>query len=208
VVGNKTLHTAIDTAQPDWYRVGDKPYPQGNHQHPGSTYTLTIRADTALRGAVARERAGFYAAEARLNNAMAEVREFFANQTPPGTAYTNSLALDTGSHQRTVEYQIAPVLGKNLAPPSLTPVGQPFAGLYTILSEYTITSVAKNAIGDQEARLGAQFATNSVSIFQFMAFSENTCDVQNALPMIVSGRIHTNSDLYLIQQRMFTHFYQ
>jgi len=70
---------------------------------------------------------------------MAEVREFFANQTPPGTAYTNSLALDTGSHQRTVEYQIAPVLGKNLAPPSLTPVGQPFAGLYTILSEYTIT---------------------------------------------------------------------
>ena len=139
MVGNKTLHTAIDTAQPDWYRVGGKPYPQGNHQHPGSTYTLTIRADTALRGAVARERAGFYAAEARLNNAMAEVREFFANQTPPGTAYTNSLALDTGSHQRTVEYQIAPVLGKNLAPPSLTLVGQPFAGLYTILSEYTIT---------------------------------------------------------------------
>jgi hypothetical protein len=68
--------------------------------------------------------------------------------------------------------------------------------------------VAKNAIGDQEARLGAQFATNSVSIFQFMAFSENTLDVQNALPMVVSGRIHTNGDLYLIQQRMFTHFYQ
>jgi hypothetical protein len=84
VVGNKTLHTAIDTAQPDWYRVGDKPYPQGNHQHPGSTYTLTICADTALRGAVARERAGFYTAAARLNNARAEVREFFANQTPRG----------------------------------------------------------------------------------------------------------------------------
>jgi hypothetical protein len=80
---------------------------------------------------------------------MAEAREFVANQTPPGTAYTNSLALDTGSHQQTAEYQIAPVPGKNPAPPSLIPVGQPFTGLYTIPSEYTITSVAKNSIGNQ-----------------------------------------------------------
>jgi hypothetical protein len=162
-----------------------------------ATYTLTIRADTALRGGVVRERASFYAAEAGLNNAMAEVREFFANQTPPGAAYTDSLVLDTGAYQRTVEYQIAPVPGKNPAPPSLIPIGQPFAGLYTIPSEYTITSVAKNSIGDQETRLGAQFAINSVPIFQFMAFSENTLDVQNAPPMVVSGRIHTNGDLYL-----------
>jgi hypothetical protein len=60
---------------------------------------------------------GLYAAEAGLNDAMAGVREFFANQTPLGVAYTNSLALDTDSHQRTVEYQITPVLGKNLVPP-------------------------------------------------------------------------------------------
>lgn len=113
-----------------------------------ATYTLTLHADTALRGGVARERVGFYAAEAGLNNAMAEVREFFVNQTPPGTGYTNSLTFDTSVHQRTVEYQIAPVTGRNPAPPSLIPVGQPFAGLYTIPSEYTITSVAKNLIGD------------------------------------------------------------
>ena len=91
-MGNKTLRIAIDAVQPDWYRVGDNPCPQGVISVLATTYTLTIRADPALRGAVARERAGFYAAEARLNNAMAEVREFFANKTPPGTAYTNSLA--------------------------------------------------------------------------------------------------------------------
>jgi hypothetical protein len=32
--------------------------------------------------------------------------------------------------------------------------------------------------------------------------------VQNTPPMIMSGRIHTNGDLYLIQQRMFTRFSQ
>jgi hypothetical protein len=68
-VGNKTLHIAIDAVQPDWYRVGDNPCPQGVISVLATTYTLTIRADTALRGAVARERAGFYAAEAGLNNA-------------------------------------------------------------------------------------------------------------------------------------------
>src|SRR4249920_1789764 len=69
-----------------------------------ATYTLAIRADTALRGGAARERAGFYAAEAGLNNAMAEVRQFFDNQTPPGATYTNSFMIDSGNHQRTVEY--------------------------------------------------------------------------------------------------------
>ncbi len=162
-----------------------------------ATYTLTIRADTALRGGAARERAGFYAAEAGLNSAMAEAHDFFVNQTPPGAAYTNSFTLDSGSHQRTVEYLVAPVPGKNPAPPSLIPVGQPFAGLYTIPSEYTITSIAKNPAGDEEATLGAQFVINSVPIFQFMAYSENTLDIQNAPPMTVSGRIHTNGDLYL-----------
>ena len=135
-----------------------------------ATYTLTLRADTALRGGTARERAGFYAAEASLNSAMAEVRQFFDNQTPPGASYTNSFTLDTGSHQRIVEYLVAPVAGKNPAPLSLIPVGQPFAGLYTIPSEYTITATAKNAANDPEATLGAQFAINSVPIFQFMAF--------------------------------------
>jgi hypothetical protein len=75
-VGNKTLHIAIDAVQPDWYRVGDNPCPQGVISVLAATYTLTIRVHTALHGAVARERAGFYAAEDGLNNAMAEVREF------------------------------------------------------------------------------------------------------------------------------------
>jgi hypothetical protein len=63
-----------------------------------ATYTLTIRADVTLGGGAARERAGFYAAEAGLNIAMAEARDFFVNQTPPGAAYTNSFTLDFGSH--------------------------------------------------------------------------------------------------------------
>jgi len=162
-----------------------------------AAYTLNIRADTALRGGAARERAGFYAAEAGLNSAMAEVRLYFDNQTPPGTTYTESFTIDSSGQQRTVAYVVAPVIGKTPGPPVLIPIGQPFAGLYTIPSEYTVTSTAKNVANDPEATLGAQFTINSVPIFQFMAFYEQTLEVQNAPPMNVSGRIHTNGDLYL-----------
>lgn len=162
-----------------------------------AAYTLTIRADVTLRGGAARERAGFYAAEAGLNTAMAEVHQFFENQTPPGATYTQSFTVDSGSHQRTVEYQVAPVAGCSPAPPSLIPAGQLFAGLYTIPSEYTVSATAMNGMGDPEAALGSQFTINSIPLFQFMAYAENTLDVQNAPPMTVSGRIHSNGNLYL-----------
>ena len=197
MASHEKLHTAIDATQPDWDCVGDSPDADGRHQYPGDYVYPHDLCGYRTAGGAARERADFYAAEAGLNNAMAEVRQFFDNQTPPGATYTNSFTLNSGNHQRTVEYQVAAVSGQSPGPPSLIPVGQPFAGLYTIPSNYTVTALARNAAGDEEARLGAQFTINSVPIFQFMAFSKNTLDVQNAPPMNVSGRIHTNGDLYL-----------
>ena len=58
-----------------------------------ATYTLAIRADTALRGGAARERTSFYAAEAGLNNAMGEVHEYFENYTAPGN-YSNTILVE------------------------------------------------------------------------------------------------------------------
>jgi hypothetical protein len=162
-----------------------------------AAFSLSIRADIALSGGAARERSGFYAAEAGLNTAMADVRAFFNNQTPPGAAYSQSFTIDSGGHERTVAYVVTPVAGKNPAPPSLIPTGQPYAGLYTIPSEYTVTATATNGMGDQEAVLGSQFTINSIPIFQFMAYAENTLDIQNGPAMTMSGRIHTNGDLYL-----------
>ncbi|MGE0823614.1 MAG: hypothetical protein AB7P18_16010 [Candidatus Binatia bacterium] len=161
-----------------------------------AAYTMAIRADTALRGGAARERKSFYAAEAGLNYAMGEVRQYFEHFTSPGS-YQNSIAIASGAHQRTVDYVVSEVPGRNPGPPELILAGQPFAGLHTIPSDYIVTSTSSTTAGDKEAMLGAQFTINSVPLFQFMAFYEDTLDVQNAPPMNVSGRIHTNGDLYL-----------
>ena len=161
-----------------------------------ATYTLAIRADTALRGGAARERTGFYAAEAGLNNAMGEVHEYYENYTAPGN-YSNTITIDSGSHARVVTYAVNEVPGHNPGPPRQIAVGQPFAGLNTIPYEYTVSSVAKNAANEQEAALGAQFSINSVPIFQFLAFYNSDLEFLPGPPASVSGRIHTNGNLYL-----------
>src|SRR4029453_17566556 len=102
-----------------------------------ATYTLTIRADTALRGGAARERTGFYSPEAGLNNAMGEVHEYFENYTAPGI-YSNTIAVNAGAHARVVTYSVNEVPGHNPGPPTQIAVGQPFAGLNTIPYDYTV----------------------------------------------------------------------
>src|SRR5262249_53559563 len=159
-------------------------------------YSTLMRADTALRAAAGRERQGFYAAEAGLNFSMAEVRDDFKNYTPPA-AYSHSIDVGSGAHARTVSYDIAPVPGHNPGPPTVIPAGQPFAGLYTIPSDFTVTSTAENNEGDTEAILGGQFTINSVPIFQFLAFYNTTLEILPELQMNLTGRIHTNGDLYL-----------
>jgi Tfp pilus assembly protein PilX len=161
-----------------------------------AAYTLSIRADVALRGGAARERSGFYAAEAGLNSAMAEVNQYYNNYTSPGS-YSTTMTVGSGSHARTVTYSVAAVPGHNPEAPTLIPAGQPFAGLNTIRYQYTVSSVAKNAANDQEAALGAQFTMNTVPIFQFLAFYQNDLEILPGPNMVLSGRIHTNSNLYL-----------
>ena len=107
------------------------------------------------------------------------------------------LPSNSGSHARVVTYAVNEVPGHNPGPPRQIAVGQPFAGLNTIPYEYTVSSVAKNAANEQEAALGAQFSINSVPIFQFFAFYNSDLEFLPGPPASVSGRIHTNGNLYL-----------
>jgi type II secretory pathway component PulK len=75
-----------------------------------AAYTLSIRADVALRGGAARERSGFYAAEAGLNTAMAEVKQYFEEYSVPGS-YQTTITVGAGNHARNTTYSVAPVAG-------------------------------------------------------------------------------------------------
>ncbi|MGE0823620.1 MAG: hypothetical protein AB7G75_18725 [Candidatus Binatia bacterium] len=161
-----------------------------------SVYTLTIRADTALRGGAGRERSGFYAAEAGLNYAMNKVRASFDDFNPPNHD-EDTISVGTGAQQRNVTYIVAEVPGENPGPPEEIPAGKQFAGMTSIPSKFTVNSTAENILGDTEAKLGAEFTIYSVPIFQFLAYYANTLEILPGPNMTVSGRIHTNSDLYL-----------
>ncbi|MGE4091821.1 MAG: hypothetical protein AB7G75_13365, partial [Candidatus Binatia bacterium] len=168
-----------------------------------AAYTMAIRADTALRGSAARERRSFYAAEAGLNYAMAEVKEYFENYSPPGN-YEHTITISTGTHQRDVTYSVTPVPGHSPGEPVIIPAGKPFAGIRAIPSDYTVTSTVTNGSGAHEAVLGSQFTINSIPVFQFLAFFKDTLEIAPGPSMTLSGRIHTNGDLYLNGQHPFT----
>ena len=127
---------------------------------------------------------------------MGEVHEYYENYTAPGN-YSSTITIDSGSHARVVTYEVNEVPGHNPGPPTQIAVGQPFAGLNTFPYEYTVSSVAKNAANEQEAAIGAQFSINSVPIFQFLAFYNSDLKFLPGPPVSVSGRIHTNGNLYL-----------
>ena len=161
-----------------------------------AAFSLAIQTDTAMSGADGQERKGFYAAEAGLNYAMNEVRGLFADYTPP-TNYSGTLNIGEGAGERVVHYEVAEVPGRNPGPAEPIPAGKHFAGMNTIPSEFTVTSTATHSVTDQEASLGAEFTIYSVPIFQFLAYYANNLEILPGPNMTVSGRIHTNSDLYL-----------
>jgi hypothetical protein len=162
-----------------------------------AAYSVTIRSDTALRGAAARERKAFYAVEAGVNQAMAKVKTDFDNYVPLNTSYTTSLPVTIDGQTRNVALTVQPAPGVTTNVQQRIATGKPYGGLDATVNSYIVTSTVTNGAGDTEAQVGSQFQLLSVPLFQFMAFSKNTLDWRNAPVMTVSGRIHTNGDLYL-----------
>ena len=77
------------------------------------------------------------------------------------------------------------------------PAGEAFAGLHSLPYRYTVISEAVNGAGDVEAQLGAEVAVHNIPIFQFLVFYAEDLEIHPGPQMNLSGRIHTNGDLYL-----------
>lgn len=159
-------------------------------------YAMMVKADVKMTGGAGRTRTGFYAAEAGLNVGMAETSNLIEAFTVPDE-YEETIAIGSGSHQRLVNYSLTPDPTCNPCATQTIPAGQPFAGLNTIPYRYRVTSIAENAEGDEEAELGAEFEVHSIPIFQFLAFYADDLYLMPAEDMPLTGRVHTNGNLYL-----------
>jgi hypothetical protein len=154
---------------------------------------LAARSEQQLRGAFGSSITGFYAAESGLNMGMGEYRNIFLDYNVPSGNDFNPRTLTVGG--RTVTYKLSERAGnpQNIVIPS----GEVFSGLNAIQYRYIVNSTAKNANGDTEASVGAEFLVGYIPLFQFVAFYKNDLEILPGPNMTLNGRVHTNGKLYL-----------
>jgi hypothetical protein len=119
------------------------------------------------------------------------------NADPPVMAGFEYLAPD-GTSGYLIEFKEDPVTG-DPAPLSGdgTPIAAgPYQGLKGIITPYEITVTARSR-GGAEVKMRRTLQTIQVPVFQFGVFSEGDLGIHAEGDLTISGRVHTNGDLYL-----------
>ncbi|MEO8604366.1 MAG: hypothetical protein ABI629_17460 [bacterium] len=157
------------------------------------TLALVVQSDTRLRGAFGSGVTGFYAAESGLNAGMGEYRNIFLDYNVPVAADYLPRTMTVGA--RSVTYKMTERAGN---PENIViPAGQIFTGLNAQQYRYIVNSTATNVNNDIEAGVGAEFLVGYIPLFQFVAFYKDDLEILPGANMVLNGRVHTNSNLYL-----------
>jgi Tfp pilus assembly protein PilX len=101
-----------------------------------------------------------------------------------------------------------PTLLPVVAPvPSVIPAGQLYAGLNSQQYRYTVYSTAakvdptdpvgSSQRGDAKTVLQMDFKSQIIPLFQFAAFYDRDLEINSTTPMTLTGRVHTNGNLYV-----------
>lgn len=154
---------------------------------------VNTTSETRLRGAFGHAVTGFYAAESGLNMGMAQVKNAFLDYNVPAAADFAPRSVEIGD--RSVTYALAERTGNPRT--VVVPAGEPFAGVNSQQYGYVVSSEARNRLGDREATVAAEFLVSYIPLFQFIAFYTNDLEVLPGPNMRLTGRIHTNGNLYL-----------
>ncbi len=154
---------------------------------------VNTTSDTRLRGAFGHTLTGFYAAESGLNIGMARFKNIFLDYNVPTASDYLTQSINVGD--RSVEYFLTERPGNPKA--VVIPAGEVFAGVNSQQYSFVVSSKAQNVTGDSEATLGAEFLVSYIPLFQFVAFYKNDLEILPGPDMILTGRVHTNGDLYL-----------
>ncbi len=154
---------------------------------------VNTSSDTQQRGAFAHSITGFYAAESGLNIGMARFRNIFLDYNVPTASDFAARSVQVGDRQVTYGLQERSSNPKTV----VMPAGEIFAGVNSIQYSYVVSSTSTNTTGDHEAKMGAEFLVSYIPLFQFAAFYKNDLEILPGPDMVLTGRVHTNGDLYL-----------
>jgi Tfp pilus assembly protein PilX len=91
--------------------------------------------------------------------------------------------------------------------PVVIPAGQIYAGLNAQQYRYTVYSTAAKIDptdvassmqkGDARTVLQMEFKSQIIPLFQFASFYDRDLEINSSTPMTLTGRVHTNSNLYV-----------
>ncbi|MBL7661615.1 hypothetical protein JNK13_02575 [bacterium] len=155
----------------------------------------------------------FYAAEGALNLRAEEVRQkFIGYNQPSGTTPSTSNGAtpcvnnNNGSgdyicktHNFGSHLVTSYIIPDSSNPYTTTiPSGEKFSGLTAFEYAYTVHAESKNSTsGKLESIVELKFRSRNVPLYQFAYFLDKDYELSPAAAMTVTGRVHTNYDLYL-----------
>lgn len=79
----------------------------------------------------------------------------------------------------------------------------PYAGLYSSVIPYKMSSIGKRTITRTEVKLEREFNNYLVPLFQFGMFSNEDIEIHPGPLMTFNGRIHTNGNMYALRNTKF-----
>ena len=105
----------------------------------------------------------------------------------PGITYVDPAGIST--------YQITPTVPVTSSAVILPP--SPYAGMSGLITPFTLTVAAQNAVTGAEVKLTRQVQAVSIPVFQFGIYSDSDLSFFNGPSFGFGGRTHTNGNLWL-----------
>lgn len=146
--------------------------------------------EVSIAGNEFQDMRAFYAAEAGLDKAAADIQYKYETTGAPPTTLPSGTVNINNCNVVYVTVDDGPATQRVLATGSL-------AGLHALVKTFSINSTAQSEVENAKLTMSQTFETALVPIFQFAVFYENDLWTTPANDMVVTGRVHVNGNMYL-----------
>lgn len=156
----------------------------------GTVAIITSKTEVDISGAERMERMAFYAAEAGLEEAIGQILNSYENYgSPPDPLPSGQLEMNG----YTVTYATVDSGYDQLK----TLTHGAYEGLYASVRTFTVEAVASGGAHVARALVSQRIEDALIPLFQFAVFYEMDLECSPGPLMTLTGRVHTNSNMYL-----------
>lgn len=146
--------------------------------------------EVQIAGNEFQEMKAFYAAEAGLEKAAAQLQKQYDSTGAPPLAMPSGTAVINNCG---VAYQVA-----DDGPATTRPLTYgTLAGLNALVKSFTTTAVGVSTVDRAKVELSQSFETALIPLFQFAVFYGNDLEIAPGADMSLIGRVHSNGNLWV-----------